>query len=128
MIALAGMIALDEDALICDLAETYQIYNYRGLPIPLLATLAAGLRANSRIKMKLSGTKATTETILLLAILDGINLLAWLQSEDGAKGRNRPKSTMKIWLEPEEEDLIGFDTGEEFEEERRKILRRGENK
>ena len=28
---LANMIKTDEDALICDLAETYQIYDYNGL-------------------------------------------------------------------------------------------------
>ena len=41
--ALAGMIALDQNALICDFAETYGIYNYRALPVSLLATLAVGL-------------------------------------------------------------------------------------
>ncbi len=41
------MISRDEDALICDLAETYQIYNYKSLPARLVATLSVGLRDDS---------------------------------------------------------------------------------
>ena len=43
------MIAIDEDALICDLAETYQIYDYRRLPVQTVAVFSLGLRDNSRI-------------------------------------------------------------------------------
>lgn len=32
----------------------------------------------------------TTSDYLLAAVVDGVQLLAWLQSEDGQKGRNRP--------------------------------------
>ena len=49
------MIRFDEDALICDLAETYHIYDYRSLPVKLVATLSAGLRDDSRIKLKAAG-------------------------------------------------------------------------
>ena len=48
------MIKTDEDALICDLAETYQIYDYKSLPAYMVATFSVGLRENSRIKMKLN--------------------------------------------------------------------------
>jgi len=40
------MLELDEDALVCDLAETYGIYNYRSLPATLVATFSVGLREN----------------------------------------------------------------------------------
>lgn len=59
LITLAGMLALDESALICDLAETYGVLNYRALPAEIAATLCAGLRDNSRIKMKCGGVSAT---------------------------------------------------------------------
>ena len=36
------MIFTDEEALICDLAETYQIFDYRSLPVRTVATLSAG--------------------------------------------------------------------------------------
>lgn len=43
------MIRLDEDAVICDLAETYGVLNYRELPLQTVATLASGLHADARI-------------------------------------------------------------------------------
>ena len=36
------MIKTDEDALICDLAETYQIYDYKSLPAYMVATFSVG--------------------------------------------------------------------------------------
>ena len=56
------MIKTDEDALICDLAETYQIYDYKSLPAYMVATFSVGLRENSRIKMKLSNQPITLNT------------------------------------------------------------------
>lgn len=43
------MILTDEDALICDLAETYNVLDYRALPVRTTAALASGLRADARI-------------------------------------------------------------------------------
>ena len=51
------MIETDESALICDFAETYHIYDYRALPVSYAATLAYGLRGDSRIRLKLGEVK-----------------------------------------------------------------------
>ena len=51
------MIETDESALICDFAETYHIYDYRALPVSYAATLAYGLRCDSRIRLKLGEVK-----------------------------------------------------------------------
>lgn len=51
------MIETDESALICDFAETYHIYDYRALPVSYAATLAYGLRSDSRIRLKLGEVK-----------------------------------------------------------------------
>lgn len=51
------MIETDESALICDFAETYNIYDYRALPVHYAATLAYGLRCDSRIRLKLGEVK-----------------------------------------------------------------------
>lgn len=85
------MLARSEDALICDFAETYHIYNWRALPLRMAATLAAGLRDDSRIKMLLSGARFGTDVLLLAGIADRLSILAWQNTEDGHKGRNRPK-------------------------------------
>ena len=50
LLILAAMAARDEDALVCDMAETYHIFDYRALPLFLAARLACGLREDSRSK------------------------------------------------------------------------------
>lgn len=121
MMALAKMISVDRDALICDMAETYHIYDLRGLPARALATLAFGLRADSRIKMRLSDQPLRVDTILLAAIVDRLGLLVWAQTEDGQRGRNRPQSIIDA-LTGAEDAPQGYSTPEEFEAERRRII------
>lgn len=115
------MIRMDEDALICDLAETYHILNYKALPAMLVASLVVGLRDDSRIKMKLSGAKAPSEIILLASIIDRLSVLVWMQTKDAQKGRNRPKSLMSL-LFPKETKATVYKTGEDFEKARKKLI------
>ena len=107
------MIALDEDALICDLAETYQVYNYRGLPLKLVATLACGLGPNSRIRAKQFGLKVPMDTFMFAQTVDLLSAIRWMFSTDGQKGTNKPDfiSTKLI----EREEYTGKFTPEEFE-------------
>lgn len=116
------MIATDRDALICDLAETYGIFDIEALPATLLATLAVGLRENSRIKMRLSGEKIQRSELLLAAAVDRLSLLTWFMSEDGQNGVNRPASIVDILLGETQQgnDLETFDSAEAFEEEWRR--------
>ena len=118
------MIKEDEDALICDLAETYQIYDYKQLPPIRVAVYAMGLRENSRIKMKLSGQRVPIETLLLAGILDRLSVLIWGKTEDGQKGRNRPAMILDslVSKENKDSDIIVYNSGEDFEEERRRII------
>lgn len=121
------MIKIDENALICDLAETYQIYNYKQLPPSTVAIFAIGLRDDSRIKMKLSGSKVSLETLLLAGIVDRLNILIWQNTEDGAKGRNRPKPILDVIYE-KESDISAFTSGKEFEEERNRLIKAAERR
>lgn len=117
------MIAVDENALMCDLAETYGIYNYRQLPPTLVAVFSLGLRENSRIKMKLSGQTVPFETMLLAGIYDRLSMLVWFQTKDGQKGRNRPTSLTSLLLKKEQEnDIVAFSSGEEFEQMRKRLI------
>lgn len=117
---LASMLNYDEDALICDLAETYNIYDYRSLPVKLVATLSAGLRANSRIKLSANGSSVPQDTLLLATIADRVEAFRYGFSEDASKGRNKPISLVSIMLgeETKKENKSGvtsFNTPEEFE-------------
>ena len=122
------MIQVDEDALICDLAETYHIYRYRSLPCSLVATFSVGLRENSRIKLKLGGLKASVETLLLARIVDNTALSTWLNTKDGLDGTNRPESVFDAIQnagERKERDFIVFQDAEDFERMRAELLRKG---
>lgn len=117
------MLAADRDALICDLAETYGIFDYRALPVPLLATLAAGLREDSRIKMRMSGARVPVRDLLLATVADKLSLLVWFLSKDGQNGANRPGSFAMILLGEQQSqggEAETFDTAEEFEREWKK--------
>lgn len=108
--------------MICDLAETYNIYDYKRLPATLVASFAANLHADSRIKMKLEGREVAINTLLLAAAVDRLTYLLWAQTEDGAKGRNRPKQLVEEFTTKKEPEVASFKTGEEFEERRRQLL------
>ena len=115
------MTAVDEDALICDFAETYHIYNYRGLPLRYAAVLSCGLSEDSRIKRKLTGAKLTTQLMMQAAMVDALNILVWFKTKDAQKGRNRPKSIVEL-LTGESEKIDSFATVEEFERARSEII------
>lgn len=100
------MIGLDEDALICDFAETYHVFDFRTLPATLAATLAVGLRDNSRIKMTMSERKAPVDTILLAGILDRLSVIL---------GGDKAQLIAKNFITAKHETPHGFETAEEFE-------------
>lgn len=115
---LASMINLDEDALICDFAETYQIYDYRSLPVKLAATLAAGLRDDSRILMHASGVSVSPNTVLLAHIADRVEAFRYGWTRDAADGVNQPVSIVSMLLDGKgkgSSGAIGYNTPEEFE-------------
>lgn len=114
------MIALDEDALLCDMAETYHIFNMYEMPVMYIATLAKGLRSDSRIMMAINGLKVDVKTMLLAHIADSSSTNVWFQTEDGQKGQNRPQSMVKL-LSGQLEEEKGFDNGADFDEKWRKL-------
>ena len=117
------MIALDEDALICDFAETYGIYDFNQLPVTYAATLACGLRQDSRIMMAVSGLKVELNTLLLAHIADNTAINVYLKTKDAEKGINPPKRFVNVLLgnDKEEEQVKGFESGDDFEKEWERI-------
>lgn len=117
------MISADRDALVCDLAETYGIFDYRALPASLLATLSVGLRDNSRIKMKLSGIRATRSEILIAAAVDRLSMMLWMITSESGGGK--PPSVLKAILGEQIEDNGGevdaYETPDDFEAEWERI-------
>ena len=123
------MIKVDEDALICDLAETYQIYDYRQLPPKMVAVFSYGLKDDSRIKMKLSSQTVPSDTLLLASMVDKLNTLVWFKTKDGQKGKNMPPSIVSLLTGNEKsdvnKDMVVFNSGEDFINRRKMLLQTG---
>lgn len=100
----------NEDALICDFAETYHVLDWRALPVKLAATLACGLRGNSRSVQLLTGSKVTDEQLLLAAVADGVKLISW---QLGGDKKNRPESIVQRLTEAKQQ-AVGFASVDEF--------------
>ena len=112
------MMNISEDALICDLAETYHIYDMRSLPLRTVATLSAGLREDSRIVLLASDVPARQEVILLATIADRLEAFRYGFSKDAEKGRNKPESIVEaLYGESKKKDtnVSSFETAEDFE-------------
>ena len=121
---LAGMIREDKNSWICDMAETYNIYDYRRVPVKMLGILSAGLRDDSRIRQKLEGIKADPDTIIMAKIYDLVHILLWSKTKDAEKGRNYPKSFAKVFIDSGEPEPTAFANGAEFEKARAEIVKK----
>lgn len=120
------MVRLNEDALICDLAETYHIFDYRSMPPQLVATLAAGLGDDSRIKRLAGEQPASSEVMLLGGILDALHMLIYKLS-DGSTAP--PVSIIDLMFgngnEPQKQ-CMSFESYDDFEAYRNKFINKEE--
>lgn len=121
---LAGMIHKDKNSWICDMAETYNIYDYTRVPVKMLGILSAGLREDSRIRQELEGIKANPDTIIMAKIFDLVNALLWTKTKDAEKGRNFPKSFARMFIDTGEPEPSHFANGAEFEKARAEIIKK----
>lgn len=109
------MLATDETALMCDLAETYGIYDYKMFPATMIAAYATGLRDDARIKLKMNGMAYSLETMLLAAAVDKLSLILWSKTKDGKRNRNRPKMLVEMLERNLDQDIASFETAGGFE-------------
>ncbi|MDT2848759.1 DUF5361 domain-containing protein [Vagococcus carniphilus] len=120
------MIQFDEDSLICDLAETYNIYDYKQLPVLTVAVFSCGLKEDSRIKLKLSGQNVSLETLLLAGMSDKLSAIIWLKSKDAQSGRNKPKSIVELLSanskSSNSDGSIAFETASDYERARQELI------
>ena len=92
-------------------------------PVELIATLAEGLRHNSRIKLKVAGMKVDPELLIMARIADNTALNVYAKTKDAKTGRNRPKSLTEALLEEKkkEDTPREFNSGEDFMREWKRI-------
>lgn len=115
------MLGIDRDAVICDLAETYHVLDYKAIPVMTLATLCAGLHGDSRIKMKLIDVKEIPKTFSLIRIADVLTIINYaLTAKEGAK---KPTLYQDIITGKQQKKTTGgFSSIDEFEEARKRFL------
>lgn len=118
------MLKTDEDALICDFAETYHIYDYRELPLLTVATLAAGLRDDSRIKMKISGLQYSPQMIMNAMAVDRLSLLVYANTTDARKGNNPPKMICEELFKKDSEKVKAYHSGTDFSKAYKELCER----
>ena len=120
------MIRKDSDALECDLAQSYHIYDMRAFPLRRIALFASGLGEDSRIMKKLSGQAQPLGVLLQAVTLDALNMYLWAQSD----GRSaKPKSVFDILTGQSEDtgDAIRFADPSDFESAMAGFRKEGEN-
>jgi len=124
---LAVMLGVDRDALVCDLAETYGVLDYRALPVDTLATLCAGLHEDSRIKMRMMDCQKVDPSFALVRISDTLTVIYYMLT--GFCGHS-PSSLPTLYQDimtgkQEQKQSTGFSSIEEFEEARKRMLDNG---
>ena len=102
--------------MVCDLAETYHVYDYRKLPVETLVAFVTGLKADSRTKMAINGMRVPTNTLIMAMVYDRITQWVWMNSKDGRKGKNKPSSLAEVLSStPKEKTIEVFESGADFD-------------
>lgn len=118
------MFCIDRDALICDLAETYHVLDYKAVPIMTLATLCAGLHDDSRIKTRMMGITRIAPSFALVRAADLLAIINYSLAAE--KGAEKPTLYQDIMMgKQQKKTTSGFASIEEFEEARKRILNNG---
>lgn len=115
----------DEDSLVCDFAEYYNLrFDIENLGVRYTSILACGLPDDSRIKKAISGQKLSFSETMLASINDYLALIWWSKTTNAEQGINRPKSVLGAILGKDidisEHEV--YDTVDEFEKRRSEIL------
>lgn len=110
------------EELICDFAEEYHVFDIYQLPAGLAATLAVGLRADSRVKTKMAGLELPVNILLVAGISDKLSLLNWhITGEPGSVPQLiLPSLTNKKTDNP----ILVVNSGEDFDAEWKRRTRR----
>ncbi len=119
------MLGFDKDAVICDLAETYNILDYKSIPVLTLAALCVGLHDDSRIKMRMMGLTKIAPSFALIRIADVLSIINYaLTAKEGTQAPALYQDVM-TGKQNQKKKTSGFSSIEEFENARKRILNNG---
>jgi len=118
------MRAICKDALICDFAEYYHLYDLHSVDLRTASVLACGLPADSRSIRKITGQKYSLEMIIRMKTLDTLASIEHAYVSVHSKRKvPRPQSIFKLLSGKTDKDVQAFRSGAEFEIARERLLR-----
>ena len=107
-----------KDAMLCDFAQYYGIYQIDVFPARYIATLAVGLPLDSRVKGVFAGLEDQPPVgVSVLKVFDAVQNLAYAI----AGGKEAPTSAINAYIR-HENATDGYSSGAEFERARNAIL------
>lgn len=112
------------DELICDLAETYHILDYKRLPLRRVAVFACGLREESRVMKELNQHPLTLDQMISAARFDQMSQLMYGLSSSKKNTMKRPKSLLDQLTGKNKKQPSGsaFTSGKDFDERRQLLI------
>lgn len=116
------MLGTDRDAVICDLAETYHLFDLDSVPLMTLAALCAGLHADSRIKLRLMGATRIAPMFSLVQLADTLTALKYELEGDTKAALPQMLHDVMIGKQTTKNKTAGFESVEAFEQARMRII------
>lgn len=105
------------------MAEVYGVYDLRSLPIPTAARLACGLSADCRAWRKIRGEQLRFGERLAVLAFDVLAQIRFYAARGAGYKAAFPKALFgELNGAKNESGIDGFDTAEDFERERARIL------
>lgn len=98
--------------LICDLAEVYNIYDYRSFCPSYIATLVAGLRDTSRLVQESCDVHSSQSNLLLAHVVDKLSII--LKILTGDKSNIDSMVERLSGRETNNKTCMGFDSADDF--------------
>lgn len=123
--AYARMRVFCKDALICDFAQYYHIYDLYSMDVQTAAILACGLPPESRTMRQISDQKYDVDTLLRMRILDTLRYIEYAYLSTHSKRKpQKPESIFRLMTnQKDDKDIKAFQSTQEFEAERERILK-----
>lgn len=107
--------------MICDLAETYRIYDWRQVPVKLLGIYAAGLRWDSRVVMEMTGEDFSLDTLMTASIADSLRGITY--GLFAKRKGDAPASFVEaLTKKQKQKEEVTFRTGEDFMQARARLI------
>ena len=108
----------------CDMAQTYGVFDWRALPLSMAATLAAGLGPGSRCEGARLGLRVPPRDFLAALAADRLALLLYRY----AQSDERPQLWSQVMIREQEiEETGAFETAEDFEAWRAQQFKGGDD-